>query len=329
MNIDSYSTRSPHAALTPIDTLIATPPGTRACDRPAQPFGDPAPVALADAGEHDEELLAAEAVDELEGVQALAQLIGDVAQRGVAARMAVLVVDRLEVVDVAQQQAHRLAGQARLMAELGEARDQRVAVEQAGQRIDDRLVAMVQLGGLKRPDDRDDADEQRERGDQRGGVVERPCGWVPKVAASTIAIVSARPAITTCGRKRAAVIAAGSAIHGSATLRGPPLSATPPPISSHRDDDRARAHALGMGARVDAPLDVGEVDGRQGEQRERPPADPWRGGQQGKADGARADHADRAHALVRVDDAAAVALCRAQPGPPFHATAFDALAASL
>ena len=41
-------------------------------------------------------------------MQALAQLVGRVAQHGVAAIVSVLVVDRLEVVDVAQQQADRL-----------------------------------------------------------------------------------------------------------------------------------------------------------------------------------------------------------------------------
>ena len=40
-------------------------------------------------GQHDQELLAAEAVDELEGAQPLAQLIGDVAQHRVAAVVAV------------------------------------------------------------------------------------------------------------------------------------------------------------------------------------------------------------------------------------------------
>ena len=34
------------------------------------------------------------------------------------------------------------------MGELDEARRERVAVEQAGERVEDRFVAMVQLGGL-------------------------------------------------------------------------------------------------------------------------------------------------------------------------------------
>ena len=44
--------------------------------------------------------------------------------------------------------------------------------------------------------------------------------------------MSTSPTTTTWGRKRAATIAAGSTIQGSAGLEGPPLTATPPAISS-------------------------------------------------------------------------------------------------
>ena len=187
----------------------------------------------ADAGEHDQELLAAESVDELERAQPLAQLIGDVAQDRVAAVVAVLVVDVLEAVDVAQHQAHGLAGQPRLVGDLQEARQQRVAVEQAGEWVEDRLVAVMQLGRLQCPDDRDDPRQQREHGDHRHGVVECRGGCTPTSVASVIdTTVSTSAAITTWGRKRAATMPAGQHHPGSTGLRGPPLSAIPAPISS-------------------------------------------------------------------------------------------------
>ena len=55
---------------------------------------------------------------------------------------------------------------------------------------------------------------------------------MPSVAARITSTVSTSPAITTCARKRAAVIAAGSTSHGNAGLLGPPLSTTPAPITS-------------------------------------------------------------------------------------------------
>lgn len=59
--------------------------GLHLADGQSQPLGDLTPDVAADRRKHDEELLAAGPVDELEGVQPLAQLIGDVAQRGIAA----------------------------------------------------------------------------------------------------------------------------------------------------------------------------------------------------------------------------------------------------
>ena len=137
---------------------------------------------MRDAGQQDQELLAAEAVGELEGAQPLAQLVGDVAQHRVAAVVAVAVVDLLEGVHVAQQHADRLVGETRLVGDLGEAGDQGVAVEQAGERVEDRFVAMVELGGLQRPHDRHHPGEQRERGDRpargrRSWRWDRPRAW--------------------------------------------------------------------------------------------------------------------------------------------------------
>ena len=176
-------------------------------------------------GQHDQELLSTEPVDELEGAQPLAQHIGDVTQHRIATVVTELVVDPLEPVDIAEQQADRLAGQLRLLGELVESWGKRVAVEEAGERVQDRLVAMMQLGRLHRPHDRDQADQQREARQHRHRVMDclrrRDAEGAPDQQHR-----DREPTITTCGRKRAATIVAGSTIHGSAGLCGPPLIAT-------------------------------------------------------------------------------------------------------
>ena len=59
------------------------------------------------AGEQHDELLAADAVDEVERPQRLSHRVGDVLEHGVAGRVAVLVVDPLEVVEVGHEQPER------------------------------------------------------------------------------------------------------------------------------------------------------------------------------------------------------------------------------
>ena len=70
------------------------------------------------AEQQDDELLAAEPVDEVIGPQLLAQPVGDLAQDGVAGRVAAGVVDELEAVEVEQDHGDGLAGQARLELDL-------------------------------------------------------------------------------------------------------------------------------------------------------------------------------------------------------------------
>ena len=96
--------------------------------------------------QHDE-FLAAIAVDAVVGARRRVQFARDLAQRLVADRMAVTVVDGLEMVDVDDQQAHRpdrirLAQRPRTLAV------EAAAVEQPGQRIvsalaQQRLVALA------------------------------------------------------------------------------------------------------------------------------------------------------------------------------------------
>ncbi len=64
-----------------------------------------------------------------------------------------------------------------------------------------------------------------------GSSITHP-GCTPTVAMMVIAIVNPSAAIMTWGRNRAATIPAGSTIQGINGLRGPPLRATPVPISS-------------------------------------------------------------------------------------------------
>ena len=70
------------------------------------------------AGDQDQELLAAEPVGEVEGAQLLADRVGDVGEHRVADRVPEGVVDALEVIEVAEHDPDRLAGQLRLLLEL-------------------------------------------------------------------------------------------------------------------------------------------------------------------------------------------------------------------
>jgi hypothetical protein len=77
-------------------------------DGGAQRLGQLGGVREVGAGQQDDELLAAAAVEEVERAQRGAQSVGDVGEDGVPGGMAVRVVDALEVVDVAGDQPNRL-----------------------------------------------------------------------------------------------------------------------------------------------------------------------------------------------------------------------------
>jgi hypothetical protein len=76
-------------------------------DSEPQLLGDVLAFPLGGAGEQDEELLAADPVDELELAQAGADLVGDFAQDPVADVMAGDVVDALEVIEVEEDEGDR------------------------------------------------------------------------------------------------------------------------------------------------------------------------------------------------------------------------------
>ena len=98
-------------------------------------------------GQHERELVAAEAADRVHRPQRLAQQLDQPHEHGVAGGVALAVVDRLEVVEVEHGERERPArarrlGQLRLQALVEPA-----AVERAGERVDAReqreLVAVV------------------------------------------------------------------------------------------------------------------------------------------------------------------------------------------
>ena len=117
-------------------------------DLAAQALGDLDRVLAAGAGQDHEDLLAADPVDRVAGPQRRPHRVGDVLQDGVAGGVAELVVDPLEVVEVAEQQRVReaLLGVAGLAVELAEALLERVAVEEAGQRVERGAAAVGAVG---------------------------------------------------------------------------------------------------------------------------------------------------------------------------------------
>ena len=97
------------------------PPGRLAAIRRRTRSASAAASRLVGAGEDQQQLLAADAVGELERAQRLAHLVGDVAQDGVARLVPVGVVDVLEAVQVEEHEGDRHLHEGRLLADLLEA----------------------------------------------------------------------------------------------------------------------------------------------------------------------------------------------------------------
>ena len=134
-------------------------------------------VLFAGAGQDDEDLLAADPVDRVAGTEHGAHRVGDVLEDRVAGRVAELVVDALEVVEIAEQQGMRLplCLAARLAVELGEALLQRVAVEEAGQRVEGRAAPVGAVGLDQGAGEDHGAEDQGDGGDQTSGCARRRC----------------------------------------------------------------------------------------------------------------------------------------------------------
>src|SRR5215207_1510190 len=123
------------------------------------------------ARQQDQEFLAPDPIDELEAAQGLADLVGRVAQHRVTALVAVGVVHAFEAVEVEQHEGHRPAGEASLLLDLHRARLQRGAVEEAGEGVQDRSVAVLELTLRERAGYGGDAHQQGQSGDQARGIV--------------------------------------------------------------------------------------------------------------------------------------------------------------
>ena len=92
-------------------------------------------ASASDAGQHGDEFLAAEARDHVRCAHVAARGSGEHAQRLVADGMAEAIVDRLEVIEVEHQHAHRLALLGLARDELVGGGEEAAPVEQAGQLI--------------------------------------------------------------------------------------------------------------------------------------------------------------------------------------------------
>ena len=141
-NSASKSNGSPAAdAATPKDIVTLTPSSWRSRTACHMRSATSCAAARVQPGQQDEELLAAEAVHRLEGAHAVAHPAGHLAEHGIPDDVAMAVVDRLEVVDVADDGRDRPAGVGRLMGQLGQPGRQRGAVERAGEVVDERRTA--------------------------------------------------------------------------------------------------------------------------------------------------------------------------------------------
>ena len=118
----------------PTEAVSPTPDpsaGTRGGHRVLEPLGRAVGLLLGHPGQHHEELVAPEAPDAVVGAELLVELDRHLLQDAVAREVAVLVVDRLEVVQVGQQAAERLAAAPGARDLLAHLHVQRPVVEQA------------------------------------------------------------------------------------------------------------------------------------------------------------------------------------------------------
>ena len=116
---------------------------TRECDLGADALGHHHPERGRAVGQDHRELLAAEARHRVHRPDAVAQREGDRLQDDVAGRMAVRVVDALEVVDVDHQHQRRLAGAGDPVDLAGQRELELAPVRQARERIAARELAQA------------------------------------------------------------------------------------------------------------------------------------------------------------------------------------------
>ena len=158
---------------------------------------------------------------------ARAHRVGDVAQDRVADAVAVVVVDRLEVVEVGQYHADRLVGERGLLGDLGEARLQRATVEQASELVERAVGAMADVGGDERAHVDRGADDERQRDHERLRMTDDVGGIDAERRREHEHGAHGAPTSSPRLLKRAATMSTGMASRFGARLRGPPLTTAP------------------------------------------------------------------------------------------------------
>ena len=141
-----------HAALSVTETTSLS--GSRisvAADDPAQLLGERRGRVGVGLGQDDEELLAAVAAGEVDDADVGGQQLRDVAQDDVAGGMAVRVVEPLEVVEVDEDQRQRPAVAGARASSSSTRVEDGLAVGDAGQRVEGRLLPCLRRRGPRAP----------------------------------------------------------------------------------------------------------------------------------------------------------------------------------
>ena len=167
-----------------IEMLLALERQPALADRLEHALGDPLGGLAVGVAQHDGELVAAEAGDDVGLAHALAQRAADGADDLVAGLVAARVVDVLEAVEVEQEQRAAAAVAGGVADELGQLLVEAAAVEQVGQRV---VVGQVLELGLEALALRDVADDRGQHGALVGlqradGDVDRELGAVLALA---------------------------------------------------------------------------------------------------------------------------------------------------
>ena len=206
-----------------------------------------------------------------------------------------------------------------LLLELCQARLQRLAVEQSGERVEDGVVAVLQLRlGEGRRDDGDNR-EERERGDHQPGVVREALG-----------INGHGGRQDDDGRQpgeghddRAPETGGGHGTRDDQPGCGRAVGPTGPGDAERQHQENQEqglgGHALRVCRALQPALEGRQRDRGDHEERQRPPRRPGHADDDRDADHRKGDRTCRPHPSVRVDDAGMIELGGHQPGTGLHA----------
>jgi hypothetical protein len=199
--------------------------------------------------------------------------------------MAVLVVDPLEVVEVADQDAQRMRTVApRPVADLGDPLGERRAVEQAGERIDHGAAPVLAVGLHDGAGEQHRADDQRDGEDQRRRVVGDRRGIEGNGGGDQ------QDAEVEAAEDRPAVLEAAGERHGG---QREPVDRRAALGSGECDADRDHQRRdrpaggdpnAGTGALGKAAVDDRKAHGCEQQRHQPPPAEPGARGQQAETE---------------------------------------------